>query len=160
VQQSAVDEYERCQQGNAMARQEVPLQQVDAGGMRMMNNALWIPERAVELQLRLFVDAHCRSAGHRAYEATLGAIEGVCGMDNDGQGCQSLCAELFALCRDCSWRQSASPAGYVATCDQAQRDPALRLPVHRVVKRREVLVLPTSQGRFERIPVACAVSQS
>jgi hypothetical protein len=43
VQQSAVDEYERCQQDNAMARQEVPPQQVDAGGMRMMNNALWIP---------------------------------------------------------------------------------------------------------------------
>jgi hypothetical protein len=67
VQQSAVNEYERCQQNNAMARQEVPPQQVDAGGMRMMNNALWIPERAVELQLRLCVEAHCRSAGHRAY---------------------------------------------------------------------------------------------
>jgi hypothetical protein len=41
----------------------------------MMNNALWIPERAVELKLRLCVEAHCRSAGHRAYEATLGAIK-------------------------------------------------------------------------------------
>jgi hypothetical protein len=47
VQQSAVNECERCQQGSAMARQEVPPQQVDAGGMRMANNALWIPERAV-----------------------------------------------------------------------------------------------------------------
>jgi hypothetical protein len=28
-----------------------PTQQVDAGGLRMMNNAPWIPERAVELQL-------------------------------------------------------------------------------------------------------------
>jgi Integrase core domain/Integrase zinc binding domain len=74
VQKSAVDEYERCQQSNAMARQDVPPQQVDAGGMRMMNNALWIPERAVELQLRLCVEAYGRSAGHRAYEATLGAI--------------------------------------------------------------------------------------
>jgi Integrase zinc binding domain len=73
--QSAVDEYERCQQDNAMARQEVPPQQVDAGGMRMMNNELWTPERAVELQLSLCVEAHCRSAGHRAYEATLGAIK-------------------------------------------------------------------------------------
>jgi hypothetical protein len=43
--------------------------------MRMTNNALWIPERAVELQIRLCVEAHCRSAGHRAYEATLGAIK-------------------------------------------------------------------------------------
>jgi Integrase zinc binding domain len=41
----------------------------------MMNNALWIPKRAVKLQLRLCVKAHCLSAGHRAYEATLGAIK-------------------------------------------------------------------------------------
>jgi Integrase zinc binding domain len=75
LQQSAVNEYERCQQGNATARQEVPPQQVDDGGMRMMNNALWIPERAAELQLRLCVEAHCLSAGHRAYEAMLGAIK-------------------------------------------------------------------------------------
>jgi Integrase zinc binding domain len=75
VQQSAVDGYERCQQGSAMARQEVPPQQVDAGGMRMMNNALWIPERAVELLPHLCMEALCRSVGHRAYEATLGAIK-------------------------------------------------------------------------------------
>jgi Integrase zinc binding domain len=75
VQQSAVDEYERFQQSNATARQEVPPQQFDAGSMRMMNSALWILERAVELQLRLCVEAHCRSAGHRTCEATLGAIK-------------------------------------------------------------------------------------
>jgi hypothetical protein len=51
VQQSAVNKYARCQQSNPTARQEVPLHQ-DAGGMRMMNNALWVPGRAVELQLR------------------------------------------------------------------------------------------------------------
>jgi hypothetical protein len=61
VQQSAINEYERCQQSNATARQEIPLQKVDAGGMRIMNNALSIPECAVELQLRLCVEAHCRS---------------------------------------------------------------------------------------------------
>jgi hypothetical protein len=38
AQQSAVDEYERCQQGNTTARQEVLPQQVDAGGMKMMSN--------------------------------------------------------------------------------------------------------------------------
>jgi hypothetical protein len=43
--------------------------------MRMMNNALLVPECAVDLQLHLCVEAHCRSAGHRAYEATLGAIK-------------------------------------------------------------------------------------
>jgi Integrase zinc binding domain len=173
VQQSAVNEYERCQQGNTMDRKEVPPQQVDAGGMRMMNNALWIPERAVELQLRWCVEAHCRSADHRAYEATLGPIKeyvawttmakdvkvlvqnclhcidtipGDKGMDNDGEGRQGLSAELFALYRYNSWRQSATPAGYAATRIQAQRDPALRLPVHWVVKRQEVSVLATSQG--------------
>jgi hypothetical protein len=41
----------------------------------MMNNALWIPNRAVELQLRLCVETHCRSAGNRADKATLGAIK-------------------------------------------------------------------------------------
>jgi hypothetical protein len=75
VQQSAVNEYERCQQSKATAFQEASPQQVDAGGLMMMNNAQWIPECAVELQLRLCVEAHCRSAGHRAYEATLGAIK-------------------------------------------------------------------------------------
>jgi Integrase zinc binding domain len=32
-------------------------------------------ERAVELQLRLCVKAHCLFAGHRVYEAKLGAIK-------------------------------------------------------------------------------------
>jgi hypothetical protein len=47
VQQSAVNEYERLRQSNSTARQEVPRQQVDAGGMRMKLYLLWIPERAV-----------------------------------------------------------------------------------------------------------------
>jgi hypothetical protein len=75
VQQSAVNEYERFQQSKATAPQEVPPQQVDAGGMRRMSNALWIPERAVELQLRLCVEAHCRSTRHRAFEDSRGAIK-------------------------------------------------------------------------------------
>jgi hypothetical protein len=32
-------------------------------------------QRAVELQVCLCVETHCRSAGHRAYKATLGAIK-------------------------------------------------------------------------------------
>jgi hypothetical protein len=59
-------------------------------------------------------------------------------MNHDGEECQSLCVELFALCGNYSWRQSATPAGYAATCKRAQLDPALRLPIHWVVKRREV----------------------
>jgi hypothetical protein len=67
-------------------------------------------------------------------------------MNNDGEGYQFLCAELFLLCRYYSRIQSATPGGYAATGDQAQRDPALRLLVHRVVKRGEVSVQATSQG--------------
>jgi hypothetical protein len=55
-------------------------------------------------------------------------------MDNDGKGCQGLCAELFALCCYYSWRQSATPAGYAAIRNQAQRDPALLLPVIRLLR--------------------------
>jgi hypothetical protein len=51
--------------------------------------------------------------------------QGVSGVDNDGEGCQGLCAELFALGRYHPWRKSATPAGYAATCDQAQRNPEL-----------------------------------
>jgi hypothetical protein len=43
--------------------------------LRMMNNVLWIPDRTDELQLGLCVEAHCRSTGHRAYGAALGAIK-------------------------------------------------------------------------------------
>jgi hypothetical protein len=48
VQTSTVQEYGRNQHGKMSARREKQPQQV-AGGMRMTNNALWIPERAVEL---------------------------------------------------------------------------------------------------------------
>jgi hypothetical protein len=59
---SSLAAHNRSQHGKATARREKTPQQVDAGGMRMMNNALWIPERAVGLQLRFRVEAHCRSA--------------------------------------------------------------------------------------------------
>jgi hypothetical protein len=75
AQSSAAQENERSLLRKANASREEPQQHVDAGGMIMMNNAVWIPERAVELQLRLYEEAHCFSAGHRAYEATLGAIK-------------------------------------------------------------------------------------
>jgi hypothetical protein len=70
-----VNENERCQQSNATTRREAPLKRVDAGAMRMMNNALWTPERPVELQLRLCVETHFRSVGYRAYKETLGAVK-------------------------------------------------------------------------------------
>jgi Integrase zinc binding domain len=146
VQKSAVDEYESCQQGNATAEQEAPPQQVDAGGMRMMSNALWIPECAVELQPRLCVEAHCLSAGHRAYEAKLGAIKEYVAWTTMAKDVKVFVQNYLHYVATVPGDKKATPAGYAATCNQAQRDPALRLPVHRVVKRREVSVLATSQG--------------
>jgi hypothetical protein len=75
AQKSAVQENERNQHAKATARREEPSQQVDACGMRMINNTLWLPERAVEMQLHMCVEAHCQSIGHRAYEAPLGVIK-------------------------------------------------------------------------------------
>jgi hypothetical protein len=160
-----------------MARQEEPPQQVDAGGMGMIKNALWIPERGVELQLRLCVEAHCRSAGHRAYEATLGAIKEYVYGQRWPRMSRSLCRTVCTVsllfvetkcharplspqcCEHCLFKQKiffrqlprflrnrCPPDWYAATRNQAQQDPALRLSVHRVVKRREVSVLATSQG--------------
>jgi hypothetical protein len=40
AQQSAVNEYKRCQQSNATACEEISSQNVDDDGMRMMSNAL------------------------------------------------------------------------------------------------------------------------
>jgi hypothetical protein len=40
AQKNAINEYERLEQTKATAFQEVQPQQVDAGGMRMMNNAV------------------------------------------------------------------------------------------------------------------------
>jgi hypothetical protein len=71
---SAGQEYERNQRQKATACREESPQQVDAGGTRMMDNALWIPKRAVDLQLLLCVEAHCRYAGHKSFEAKLGRI--------------------------------------------------------------------------------------
>jgi hypothetical protein len=34
--------------------------------------------------------------------------------------CQNSCAELFALCHNYSWRQSATPAVFAAPRDQVQ----------------------------------------
>jgi hypothetical protein len=65
----------------------------------------------------------------------------VCCMDYNEEGCQGFCAELFALCRNDSWRQSVKPSVYAATCDKAKQNPAFRPPLHWVVKRREVYIL-------------------
>jgi hypothetical protein len=69
AQLSAVQQYDQIQLDKATARREERPQQFNVGDMRMMNNALWIPERAVDLQLSLCVEEHCRSIGNRAYES-------------------------------------------------------------------------------------------
>jgi hypothetical protein len=67
AQTSAVKEIERNQHGKATSRRQESPQCFDAGGMRMMNNAPWIPERAVDMQLRWCMEAQCHPAVHRAH---------------------------------------------------------------------------------------------
>jgi hypothetical protein len=105
-----------------------------------MNNALWIPERAVELQLRLCVMAHCRSAGHRSYIATLGSNKKYVAWTTMAKDVKVFVQNCLH-CRNDSWRQRATSAGCADTCDQAQRDSAVRLPVHCIVKRQYLLLL-------------------
>jgi hypothetical protein len=146
VQQIAVDEYERCQQSNATARQELLPQKVDAGGMRMINNALWIPERAAELQLRFCVEAHCRSAGHRAYEATIGSIKKYVAWTTIAKDVKVFVQNCFCTmsllvletkCHD-RWVRSYMRPSPSRSC--------ISIIAHRIVKGREVSVLATSQG--------------
>jgi hypothetical protein len=145
VQQSAVNENERCQQRNATARQELSQKLVDASGMKMMNSALWIPERAIELQLRLCVEAHCRSAGHRAYEDMLGSIKEYWHGHQWQRVSRSMCRTLCTVSR--LFLETKCHARWVRSYMQpSTTNPALRLPILRVVKRQEVSELATSQG--------------
>jgi hypothetical protein len=70
-----VQGYERKLNFKATTHGEEPPQKVEAGGMRMIKNALWIPEHAIELQLRLCIEAHHRFAVHRVREATIRSIK-------------------------------------------------------------------------------------
>jgi hypothetical protein len=99
VQQSAVDEFERCQQGSAVACQEVPPQQVDAGGMRMMNNALWIPEWAVELQLRSCVEATASLQGLERAKRRLAQSRSMCLGQRLRRMSRSLCRTVCTVSR-------------------------------------------------------------
>jgi Integrase zinc binding domain len=100
-----------------------------------MNNALWIPERAVELQLRSCVEAHCRSTGHRAYEATLAAIKEYVAwttMAKDVKVFVQNCSHCVATIPE---GKCPTPAGHAETCDQGQQYPAFLVPVRWVAKR-------------------------
>jgi hypothetical protein len=75
-------------------------------------------------------------------------------MDNDGEGSlgRTVCTvSLLSLKTKCHarWARSYMPSP-TKSCT--------RLPVHWVVKRREVSVIATSQGCPEQITMACAVS--
>jgi hypothetical protein len=75
AQKSAVQEYSEASNSSRLFVEMNPSLQLEAGGLMMMNHALFIPERAVELLLRLCVEAHCLFTGLRALETMLGAIK-------------------------------------------------------------------------------------
>jgi hypothetical protein len=68
AQMNAVNEYEQIQLDKATNRRVESLQQVDAGGMRMIQCTMGSRpcSKATATQLRLCMEAQCRSAGHRA----------------------------------------------------------------------------------------------
>jgi hypothetical protein len=92
------------------AFQEVPPPQVDAGGMRMMNNHYGFS--SVQSSCN-YACAWRRTAAlqDQSVRSDAWRMKGVFGVDNDGQGCQGLCAELFVLCRYYFWRQMPRPLG-------------------------------------------------
>jgi hypothetical protein len=54
---------------------EEPPVKVGIRGVLMVGDSMWVPTKAVDLQLRLCVEAHCGAGGHRGYKATLIAIK-------------------------------------------------------------------------------------
>jgi Integrase core domain/Integrase zinc binding domain len=54
---------------------EEPPVKVGTRGVRMVGDSMWVPAKAVDLQLSLCVEAHCGAGGHRGYKETLIAIK-------------------------------------------------------------------------------------
>jgi Integrase zinc binding domain len=104
----------------------------------------------------LCVEAHGRSAWHRAYEATLGAVK-------EYVAWTTMAKDVKVFVQNCLHCVATIPGDkvprpLVTQLHATKPNEILHfdfLPVHRVVKRREVSVLATSEGLFERIPVAC-----
>jgi Integrase zinc binding domain len=109
----------------------------------MMNNVLWIPKNSIELQLRLCVEAHCCSVGHKAYEATLSEIK-------DYMAWIAMPKNVKVFVQNC--------LRCVATISRDKLPRPLGTQLHETkpnevlyfdflyIKRREVSVLATSQG--------------
>jgi hypothetical protein len=93
AQKTANADYNHCKLaiGNGDKKtsnaEEQPVK-VGTRGVRMVGDSMWVPAKAVDLQLRLCVEAHCGAGGHRGYNATLIAIEEYVNwvdMDKDGK---------------------------------------------------------------------------
>jgi Integrase zinc binding domain len=128
----------------------------------MMNNALWIPERAAELQLRLCVEAHCRSAGHKAHEAAIGAIK-------EYVVWTTMAKDVKVFVQNCLHNVATIPGDKVPRPLGTQLHAIkpndilhfdfIHIELSRDGKYQYVLLLKDGlSGWFERIPVACAVS--
>jgi Integrase zinc binding domain len=79
AQKNAVAEYNRRKQAIAngekiVALNEEPPVNIGSRGLRMIDGAIWVPEKAVDLQLRMCVETHFEAGGHRGFQATYGAV--------------------------------------------------------------------------------------
>jgi hypothetical protein len=71
-----VIELKNLQQEHKSAEKEIPGASVgDDGILRNSKQAIWVPQAASDLQLRLMVIAHSACAGHRGINATRHALQ-------------------------------------------------------------------------------------
>jgi Integrase zinc binding domain len=112
----------------------------------MMNNALRIPELAVELQLRFCVEKHSHSAGHRAYEETLGAIKGYVAWTTMAKDVKVFVQNCFHCAATIPRNKVPRPLGTQLHATKPNEILHFEFLYIAFVKRREVSVLATSQG--------------
>ncbi|KAF0702603.1 hypothetical protein AaE_015828 [Aphanomyces astaci] len=65
-------------ESSQLAEHEIKLDTGDLWQLRLVNQVLWVPDEASELQLRLCVCAHASLAGHRASGPTLDSLVAFC----------------------------------------------------------------------------------
>jgi Integrase zinc binding domain len=105
------------------------------------------------------VEAHCRSAGHRAYEVKLCAIKEYVSWTTMAKDVKVLVQNCLHCVATTPGDKVPRPLGTQLHATKPNEILHFDFPhPHWVVKKREMLALTTSQGLSERIPIAYTVS--
>jgi Integrase zinc binding domain len=113
---------------------------------------------AVELQIRLCVEAHCCSAGHGSYEATLGAIKEYVAWTTMAKDVKVFVQNCLHCVTTIPGDKVPRPLGtqlHAIKPNEILHFDFLYIGLSRDGKYQYLLLL---KDDFERIPVACAVS--